>query len=108
MIENKTLTNKISKFKKQFDIYKDDFTKCFDKHKKENETILCHKCLESYIILNDYYFNIGGIKFGINGICMDIVDWVSHLFNKEDIIQFTDLTVFWKIYMIHVGILYIY
>lgn len=82
VIKNNTLTNKISKFKNQFDIYKNNFTQCLDRNKKNNDTILCHQCLSSYMILRDYYFNVGDIKNGINGVCMDIVDWVRKCNNN--------------------------
>lgn len=33
--------------------------------------------MHTYIELSNYYASIGNLKAGIEGLCMDIVDWVS-------------------------------
>lgn len=72
---NGSLTPEPSKVKKDFDALFGTFIECTN---GTNEATVCDKCMNDYIELNNFYFKIGDITHGINGLCMDIVDLVCN------------------------------
>lgn len=77
---NGSLTPEPSKVKKDFDALFETFIDCTN---GTNEANVCDKCMNDYIELNNFYFKIGDITHGINGLCMDIVDLVCNLYSNR-------------------------
>lgn len=69
----------ISNNTKYFNQMYNDTMQCIQDHinPTTNSSEVCEKCMQSYIELNNFYNKLGTDSVGLEGICMDIVDYMN-------------------------------
>ncbi|CAG4938068.1 unnamed protein product [Colias eurytheme] len=68
--ETATLKNSTTKFYEKFN----DTMQCIVSNINTDEKIVCEKCMQKYVELDEFYKTLSKDKIGVDSVCMDIVD----------------------------------